>query len=369
MFKSPELILGLLIICLISSCFPMRALFLAVPDEKDALRDNANQFLAPTTPFQFKKSTKDWGQEIKVNDWTKRIPFFRSIKELIADYPNNAFLIIKNDTILFETYDQSATTPNTSFSVAKSFISALIGIAIQEKLIGSEKDLVSKYIPEIASTQYANELTIEHLLNQTSGIKFDWKMDANIYYGKDILKSLGKIEFAHRPGTTQHYLNITTQLLGIILTRVSNKTVSAYLQEKIWQPLGMESNGFWNTDKKNKLERSFCCMNGSARDFAKFGRLYLNNGNWNGHQIVPIEWVEKSIARNANAGSSHGYNYSWHIGLKEYEDFMAEGLYAQYIYVSKKKNIIIVSQNDRQKPIKEHRLKWKYIFRQIVDQL
>lgn len=369
MFRSQELIFTFLLLVFCCGCIPVRSLYLAVPDEKDALRDNANHFVAPQNLFQFEKSTKDWGQIIKVNDWTNKIPFFRPIEDVIADYPNNAFLIIKNDTILFETYDQTSTTPSTSFSLAKSFTSALIGIAIQEKLIGSEKDLVVNYIPEIQDTQFANELTIEHLLNQTSGIKFDWKTDANIYYGKDILKSLGKIEFEHQPGTYQHYLNITTQILGIILTRVSDKTVSEYLQEKIWHPLGMESAGFWNTDKKNKLERSFCCMNASARDFAKFGRLYLNEGNWNSQQIINKKWIDQSICRNTADGSSHGYNYSWHLGLKEYDDFMAEGLYAQFIYVCRKKNVIIVSLNDKQKPIKQHRLNWKYVFRQIVDQL
>ena len=245
----------------------------------------------------------------------------------------------------------------------------MIGIAIDDQLIQSEKDLVVNYIPEIKNTQYANSLTIEHLLNQTSGIKSDWKMIANIYYGNNILKSLNKIEFAHPPGTYQHYLNITTQMLGIILTRVTNKTISTYLEQEIWQPLGMESDGFWNCDKKIDLERAFCCMNATARDFAKFGRLYLNNGNWNGQQIVSESWVNKSISRVTHEGSSHGYNYSWHMGLKNYDDFMAEGLYAQFIYVCRKNNVIILAQNDKQNKLKQHRLNWKYVFRQIVDQL
>ncbi len=368
MFNPFKFIFTIILLGFISSCVPFRAFYLAYPDEKDPYRDKANHFQASDYSFQFAKSAKDWGEAIKVNDWTRKIPFFRSIEDVIGDYPNNAFLIIRNDTILYETYDETVTTPSTSFSIAKSFVSAMIGIAIEEQLIGSEKDLVLKYIPEIKDKQYANELTIVHLLNQTSGFKFDWKMDANLYYGKNILKSLDHIEFEHPPGTHQHYLNICTQMLGIILKRVSGKTVTAYLQEKIWHPLGMESDGFWNTDKQ-LLERTFCCMNASARDFAKLGRLYLNYGNWNGQQIVSEKWVNQSICRNATAGSSHGYNYSWHMGLKEYDDFMAEGLYGQFVYVCRKNNVIIVALNDRVKPIKQHRLNWKYVFRQIVDQL
>lgn len=250
MLKTHAILIGILCLCLLSSCFPVKALILGVPDEKDPYRGNSTSFKASTTPFNFEKSDTNWGQTLKVNDWTKRIPFFRPIEEVLKDRNNNAFLIIRNDTILFERYDESPTTVSTSYSIAKSFTSALIGIAIEDNLIKDVNDLVVNYVPELKQTRYANQLTVEHLLNQTSGIEYKMSMDPSIYYGNNILKSLKRIEFAHPPGTHQHYLNINTQLLGIILQRVTKKTVSAYLQEKIWQPLGMETDGFWSADKK-----------------------------------------------------------------------------------------------------------------------
>ena len=321
--------------------------------------------------FHFYTIEKEWGKEIKVNDWTTDIPVFTPIQDIVAGHNTQAFLIIRHDTILFEYYAEGSTSKSLfpSYSIAKSFTSALIGIAIQEGFINSVDDAVNKYLPELNFHPYFNRLTIRHLLNQTSGIKYSLLMDADIYYGKDFRKGVKNIEFETAPGKTQSYLNINYQLLGMMLERATGIPPGKYLQDKLWTPLGMESDAFWSADKKNSMAKTFCCLNASAVDYAKFGRLYLHNGIWEGKQIIARHWIEQSISSDTTQGSSFGYNFGWHIGLKEYGDFMANGLYKQHIYINPKKNLIIVSLNRKEDKLKAERVNWWYVFRQIADQL
>jgi CubicO group peptidase (beta-lactamase class C family) len=342
-----------------------------MPDEKDMNRFKNTAIQAGATCFEFERDTNGFGAECKIDDWTRDIPFFVSLNTFSQTHNIRSFLIIQNDTIKYEYYRPNIDQEDlhASYSIAKSFTSALIGIAIDENFIKSEQDLVVKYIPEIGHLPEAQELTIEHLLNHTSGIQYNLANDAIIYYGNNSLKALNKIEFECKPGTKQHYLNINVELLGLILARATGVSPSKYLESKIWQPLQMCSDGFWSTDKKNNLEKAYCCLGATALDYAKFGRLYLNEGVWNGDTIISKAWYDKSISRDTSQGSSFNYQYSWHIGLQEYGDFMAIGLYKQHIYINPQKNLLIVLFNDREKALKAERVNWWFVFRQIADQL
>ena len=144
------------------------------------------------------------------------------------------------------------------------------------------------------------------------------------------------------PGKKFEYRSINTQLLGLILERATHMTLSGYLEKKIWQPLGMEFDATWSIDKKkNGMEKAFCCINATARDFARFGRLYLNGGNWNGKQVVPAEWVALSTQPNKEPGGASFYNRQWWIASPT-GDFAALGHLGQFIYVSPAKKLIIV---------------------------
>jgi CubicO group peptidase (beta-lactamase class C family) len=202
----------------------------------------------------------------------------------------------------------------------------------------------------------------------TSGIRYSLQADAVLYYGNNTLKALKHVEFSSKPGTKQEYLNINIHLLGLVLHRVTRKLPAEYLTDKLWKPLGMCSDALWTKDRKGE-NLTFCCMGATALDYAKFGRLYLNKGDWNGKQIVSKEWCEKSVERDTTEGSSFGYNYCWHIGEKEYGDYMADGLYKQHIYVQPSKKIIIVLMADRENPLKAERVMWRNVFHQVVDQL
>jgi CubicO group peptidase (beta-lactamase class C family) len=360
-----------LLFVLLHSCIPLRSVFLGNPDDKDMNRFKSAVIHSGSECFEFQKDVNQTAAGIKISDWTSDIPFFTPLDSFVPTHKIRSLLIIQNDTLKYEYYGKKINKQalHSSYSIAKAFTSSLIGIAIEEGHIKSEQDFVINYIPEIKGVQYAENLTIEHLLNHTSGIKYNLGIDATIYYGRNSLSSLNKIRFDFKPGIKQHYLNINVELLGLILQRATGVAPSKYLEDKIWKPIQMCSDGVWSVDEKNQLEKSFCCIGSTALDYAKFGRLYLNKGLWNGERIISEEWYNKSISRDTTNGSSFNYNYCWHIGLKEYGDFMAIGLYKQHIYIHPDKNLLIILLNDKENPLKAERVNWWYIFRQIADQL
>lgn len=366
--KSKAFILVLISVLSLSGCIPLRAVFLGAPDHHDIHRFNSNPIKAGDDCFQFIKSKNT--PTIKVNEWGSGLPFFVDLNGLNTLHKVRSMLVIRNDSLLYEFYGRGcdANAIHPSYSIAKSFTSALIGIAIDEHFIPSVRSKVVDFIPELKGLEWADELLVEHLLNQTSGIEYSLQSDAVLYYGNDLKRALKLIRFAHHPGTTQHYLNINIQLLGIILHRSTGMPPSEYLSQKLWKPMAACNDARWTTDKKGE-DLAFCCLGASALDYAKFGRLYLNRGNWNGKQLVPSEWVDRSLARDTTEGSSFGYNYCWHIGEKEYGDFMADGMYKQHIYVNPQKNILIVLMCERENALKAERVQWRNVFKQISDQL
>lgn len=354
-----------------AGCIPVKSIFLGWPDAKDLTRSNYHEINSGGDCFEFHRPPD--GQEeitLKVNDWATDIPFFITVEELVKAHKVRSLVIIKNDTILNEFYGQNTTKDDfhPSYSVAKSVMSTLIGIAIDEGKIKSEKELVINYIPELKSKPMAETLTIEHLLNHTSGIKYTFSADATVYYGNDQSKAIDRMKFEVPPGTKQHYLNINILMLGMVLQKATGVKPSEYLQEKLWKPLGMCNSAIWLADKK-EVERTYCCIGATALDYAKFGRLYLNKGVWDGKRIISQEWYDKSIRRDTAEGSSFNYNYCWHIGLKEYDDYMAIGMYKQHIYINHKKNLLIVLLKDKEDLLVAERLNWWNLFRQIADQL
>ncbi len=369
--KSKSKLLFYFFLMLLNSCIPVRSIFLGNPDDKDITRFKNAVVHSGNECFEFKKEMNSSVKNLKIDDWTRDIPFFMPLDTFAPTHKIRSLLIIQNDTLKYEYYSQKINEQelHSSYSIAKSFTSALIGIAIEEGFIKSEQESVIKFIPELASVPYADKLTIEHLLNHTSGIKYNLATDATIYYGRNSLKALKQIKFQFLPGMKQHYLNINVELLGLILKRATGISPSKYLEDKIWKPIQMCSDGVWSVDEKNRMEKSFCCIGATAMDYAKFGRLYLNEGVWNGKRIISESWYNKSISRDTSNGSSFNYNYCWHIGLKKYGDFMAIGLYKQHIYINPEKNLLIILFNDKEKPLKAERVNWWFIFRQIADQL
>lgn len=298
-----------------------------------------------STVFKF-HSTKNGKVPKELTKAEETFPF----EQFLEDNRTIAFLIIRNDTIQYEKYwrgyDEASIVP--SFSMSKSILSILIGCAIDENLIQSVQEPVTNYIPELKENGF-EKVTVEHLLQMTSGLKFNevyfnpFGEVATFYYGTDLRKATGKLKLKNEPGTEFDYVSGNSQILGLVLERaLKDKTISQYLEEKIWKPLRMEYDASWSLDRKeNGLEKTFCCINARARDFAKIGRLYLHKGNWNGKQIVSEEWVKHSTETDTTNGSVPYYQYQWWLPSKR-GDFMAKGYLGQYIYVHPEKNLIVV---------------------------
>lgn len=276
-----------------------------------------------------------------------------------------AFIVIQDDVILYEQYFNGASrdTIVTSFSTAKSFTSALVGIAISEEHIHSVNDPITDYLPELLDRDPAfARIAIRDLLMMSSGIRYkEFPFvngdDAKTYYSPNLRQlALEDTSITGQPGETFHYNNYHPLLLGMILERATGTTVARYLQEKIWEPIGMQSPGSWSLDE-NGFEKMESGINARSIDFTKFGRLFLQNGNWDGVQVVPAEWVAESTQADTSidyanyyydrfifADGQGYYKYMW-WGIQRDEqnyDFMALGNHGQFIYIAPQKNLIIL---------------------------
>jgi CubicO group peptidase (beta-lactamase class C family) len=314
------------------------------------------------------------------------------IDEFLRSTGTTAFIVIQDDTILYENYFNGFQRDSivTSFSSAKSFNSALIGIAIDEGWIDSVHDPVVKYIPEI-SRRGLDDLTLKHLLDMSSGIRYleDENMfplfapfsdDAKTYYYPDLRKLALSIQPGDEPvGSYFHYNNYHPLLEGMILERATGQPVAVYLQEKIWKPLGMEYPASWSLDsEKSGFEKMESGINARAIDFAKFGRLFLNNGNWDGRQIISEEWVRATTAPDPaddrpwitfpSYKERGGYYHDHWWGMVREDghyEFMASGHLGQNIFICPQTDLVIVRYGMEQGPP----VSWPEVMRQIEEQV
>jgi CubicO group peptidase (beta-lactamase class C family) len=326
---------------LLMSCQVGRLVWYNFADLNDHEKFPSRPLTASEAPFTFYTTNRG-----KFPKHINQVPF----DQYLEDQKTVAFLIIRRDTIQYEQYfkgyDQASIVP--SFSMAKSVTSILIGCALDDGLIQSVDEPITRYIPELAPNGF-DKVTIEHVLQMTSGLKFNESYSnpfgeaGAFYYGVNLRKQTTRLKLKHEPGQQFDYVSGNTQLLGLVLERALNgKTITAYLQEKLWTPLAMEYDASWSIDREEDgLEKTFCCLNARARDFAKLGRLYKNKGNWNGTQIVSPQWVATSTQLDTTAGSAPYYQYQWWLPNPG-EDFMAEGILGQFVYVHPDKDLIIV---------------------------
>jgi CubicO group peptidase (beta-lactamase class C family) len=347
----------------ITSCHVGRFIIWNFADVGDAKKFLNRPISHGTEVFTFcKKEGPAWEPKIEVGTAGKE---YKSMDDFLLESETVALLVIRNDTILFERYCyyRDSTTVHPSFSVSKSFVSALVGIAINEGAIGSVNDPINKYLPELKNPGM-EKVTIDDLLQMRTGFKYNegyfnpFGNVAKYYYGLNIPKYITQLEAGEEPGGKFHYVSVASQLLGMIVERATGKKLEQYLQEKIWVPLGMESDATWSIDsKKSGTVKAFCCLNATARDFAKFGRLYLNKGNWNGVQIVPEVWVARSITPYTKGQNFYSTQW-WLLGEGR---FAAVGFLGQYIAVDPATKTIFVRLGK-----KEGNTPWESLFKDIV---
>ena len=276
------------------------------------------------------------------------------IKEVNDKLETTAFMVIQNDSIIFEEYwhDYSTDSASNSFSMAKSYISTLIGIAIKEGKIKSIDQKVCEYIPEFCEVGNAN-ITIKHLLTMSSGLNWDENyynpigQTAEAYYGNDLRGLVIDLQSIETPGKVFKYHSSCTQLLAFVVERATGKTISEYVSEKLWKPMGSKHPALWNTDKEGGDEKAFCCLNSNARDFARIGKLYMNYGNWNGNQILDSSYVKEATSvvdlldEDGDKNVNYGYQF-WLSNYKGLDIYYARGLWGQYVICVPEKDLIVV---------------------------
>jgi len=315
-----------------------------------------------TSPFIFpSKSNITLPESFEANGQT-----FNTMKYLDDSF-TQGFLVIQDDTIVYENYwrGMEEGTRHISWSMAKSVISALLGIAQAEGKMGSVEKPVDEYLPEMKGTGYEG-VSVKDVLQMSSGVKFnedyaDPKSDIQRWF-KTFALGESQDMFARtmvnekEPGTYNHYVSINTHVLGMILKRTTGKTVAQYFKEKIWEPIGAEYGAYWLIDEEG-MEMALGGLNATLRDYAKVGKLFLQKGNWEGQQLVPEAWVAESQAMDAehltpqSNNSLHpdvGYGYQWWIPDGNDGELWARGVFNQYIYINPTTNTVIVKLSANQ---------------------
>jgi CubicO group peptidase (beta-lactamase class C family) len=285
-----------------------------------------------------------------------------AFRQYMEAYNVLAFLVVRNDTIVYETYRDGLTdsTPHNSFSVAKSFLSALVGIAIGEGKIRSLDDPITDYVRELRGRPAFEGVTVRHLLAMKSGLRFtetgrgalaDFRSDdAHVYYTTHLLETLAGSKRATVPGAEWDYKDSDAELLGFVLARAVGTNVAAYTEEKLWRRIGSEHDATWHLDRKNGQEKVSTGFNATARDYARFGRLYLNGGRWGADQVVPAAWVAQSVSVDSSRPEPEISTwwkmqhtlYWWHAIQPLAGDFFADGSHGQRIYVDRRTRTVIV---------------------------
>lgn len=277
-----------------------------------------------------------------------------NVDQYMAGQRAAGLVIIQDGKVRFERYGLGFDAAGrwTSFSVAKSFTSTLVGAAIQDGHIKSLDDKVSQYIPDLRGSAY-DDVSVRQLLMMSSGVRWnedyeDPKADVAQFNnakpepGMDATVSyLRKLPRAHPPGTVWHYNTGETNLVGVLVSSAVKKPLAQYLQEKIWQPAGMEAPATWLLGQTGH-EIAGCCIQAATRDFARFGLFVLANGNAGGKQIVPTDWFSMATVKQKDIGEpGHGYGFQWWT----YDDgsFAAQGIFGQGIFIDPKRKLVIAS--------------------------
>jgi len=265
-----------------------------------------------------------------------------------------SYLVIKDGKLLFEKYWEAANKNKltNSFSAAKSIVNVLIGIAIQEGKIKSVKQKVGDFLPSYQEGK-KNKITIENLLCMSGGLNWDESKsplshNAEGYYGEELEELVYGLEVISIPGKEYDYQGGCTLLLSLLLQKATGMNTGDYASQKLWSKIGAEQNALWSLDNEDGQEKAFCCFYATSRDFARIGQLFLNNGNWNGDQILPENYIMKSTVSNHLPDLMDGKirnNYGWHWWVLNHKDlhvYYARGILGQYIICVPSKKLVIV---------------------------
>lgn len=314
------------------------------------------------TPHIFKTGTFELPEFYEMNGEQHQL------LDALDYFKSDGLIVLHEGTLIYENYWQgnSKDQPHISWSVAKSFLSALIGVAYHDGLIEDLNDPITKYLKDFNGTGYENVPIID-ILQMSSGIIFnedyaDYNSDIN-KFARALAQGTSMRDFAKalkngkQPGTFNHYVSIDTQMLAMLLEEVTGQPVAKNLEDKIWTKIGMEHDAYYMVDDTGAAW-ALGGLNATLRDYAKFGQLYLNNGQWNNEQIVPEDWVHASHkpdgphlqpGENELSSSAWGYGYQWWVPGFPSTDYLAAGIYNQYIYIDPMTNVVIAKTSSNYK--------------------
>ena len=260
-----------------------------------------------------------------------------------------AYVIIKNDSIWHESYFDgfNKDSKSNSFSMAKSIVTAALGKAIMQGKIKSLDQKVTDFFPELKG-KFAKEVTVGDLSSMASGLSWDEKyyspfsIVTRAYFDDDLKKVILGLEINEKPGQTFKYLSGATQLLAMCIEKATGEYVSDYVSKNFWQPMGAENEALWQLDHEpDGIEKAYCCIASNARDFARFGKLYKQNGKWKGKQILDSTFVKKCITPRFESSPQYGYGW-WMHNIKGKELFYMRGHLGQFVIVIPEDDLIIV---------------------------
>ena len=278
-------------------------------------------------------------------DYNKVAPT-QKLSAVNKDLGTVAFLIIKNDSVWYEKYAKNygENSQTNSFSMAKSITSALMGKAIVDGFISNLDQPVGDFYPQYKGSG----MTVGDLSSMASGL--DWNesytspfsVTARSYYDDNLAETILNQKVVDRPGQRFKYLSGNTQLLGMVIKKATGKSLSKYLTESFWEPMGFENQALWQVDDaENRLAKSYCCIASNARDFARFGKLYSNFGTWNSVSILDSSFVATAIRPRFKESLQYGYGF-WLSNHLNKEIFVMRGILGQYVISIPEDNLIIV---------------------------
>jgi len=358
---------------------------LAYADVYDYDKLPARTVARSAQPYRFAASTGgDWVSPLSLSYGGQAISNESDLGRFLAEHRTTAFIAIKDGRLMDECYFNGFRRESLfkSFSVTKAVLSALVGVAVAEGWVGSIDDPVTKYLPEMRDTRFSR-VTLRHCLDSTAGIKYargvmPWTSQPRMYYTTDVRGYIRDAEIETAPGTGFGGDDITPLILGCVLERAlqrhsSTRTLSAYLAERIWQPMGAEYDALWNVDRQDGgMEKTESGLTARAIDLAKFAVLYLEGGRWGARQLVPAAWVAESTTvdadpRGPNVWESLYFRRQWwvrKVAVPAPPDFYANGHFGQRLFVSPRHKLVLVRMGDSNRGVD-----WADFLASIADTL
>jgi CubicO group peptidase (beta-lactamase class C family) len=276
-------------------------------------------------------------------------------RRLMVERKTIAFLVIQDGKIKYEEYwdEYDTVSYSNSFSMAKSIVSLLVGAAIDEGKIKSIDQKVGDFLPAFRRSS-KSEITLRNLLTMSSGLDWDeaysslFAPNTELYYGKDLEEMVNNSELISSPGKINNYQSINTEILAMAVEAATGKTISEFASEKFWKHMGASKDALWSLDREDGMEKAYCCFNSNARDFARWGQLVLNKGNWNGKQLISENYLKEATSPASYLLDENGkqldfYGFQYWIFYKNGDTIpYMRGILGQYVYSIPSKNSVVV---------------------------